>query len=111
MEKETRRWKRLREFESWIETPMLALTVAWLGIVTYELAGGSNALLELIVTAIWVVFIAEFVLRLALAPAKGVFYGETGSRCWRCSSQRFAFSGHSRLCVLHACCGGRAWCA
>ena len=73
MENETRRWKRLRELESWIETPMLVLSVAWLGIVTYELAGGSNALLEFFVLGIWFVFIAEFLLRLALAPAKAIF--------------------------------------
>ncbi len=73
MHKETRRWRRLRELESWIETPMLVLSVAWLGIVTYELTGGSNALLEFFVTAIWIVFIAEFLLRLALAPTKSVF--------------------------------------
>lgn len=73
MAKQFGRWKRLRELENWVETPMLLLSVVWFGFVTYELAGGSNALLEILITGIWLIFIAEFLLRLTLAPAKGVF--------------------------------------
>lgn len=73
MERSSRRWKLLRELESWIETPMLVLGVAWLAIVTYELAGGSNSFLTIVATVIWVIFIVEFVLRLTLAPAKAAF--------------------------------------
>lgn len=73
MERSSRRWKLLRELESWIETPMLVLGVGWLVIVTYELAGGSNSFLTILATGIWLVFIAEFVLRLTLAPAKTAF--------------------------------------
>lgn len=73
MERTSRRWELLQELESWIERPMLVLGVAWLAIVTYELAGGSNSFLTIVAMGIWLIFIAEFLLRLALAPAWAPF--------------------------------------
>jgi voltage-gated potassium channel len=52
---------------------MLVLSFAWLLLVIYELAAGSSQLLETFGTAIWVVFLLEFALRLALAPERGIF--------------------------------------
>jgi voltage-gated potassium channel len=67
------RWRELAQLEEWLEKPMLALSLAWLGIVIAELAGTDNALLTAAGTAIWVVFIAEFAIRFALAPEKKPF--------------------------------------
>ena len=64
------RWKTLAELEQWIELPMALLSLSWLMIVVWELVSGSTALLETVGTAIWVIFIAEFLVRLTLAPAK-----------------------------------------
>ena len=64
------RWRLLRDLDRWLDWPMIMLSVAWLAIVLWELVSGTSALLETIGTAIWVVFIAEFVLRFALAPEK-----------------------------------------
>ncbi len=67
------RWRVLRRLESWLETPMLVLSLAWLLLVLAELIWGAAGFLETFGTAIWVVFIAEFALRFTLAPAKGRF--------------------------------------
>ncbi|MGF1549143.1 MAG: potassium channel family protein [Sphingomonadaceae bacterium] len=67
------RWTTLDEFDEWTEMPMLALSVAWLAIVLAELIRGTSALLGFFGTAIWIVFIAEFAVRFALAPEKGRF--------------------------------------
>ncbi len=64
------RWKLLRDLDGWLRVPMVSLSVAWLAIVVWELVSGSSALLETIGTVIWIIFIAEFLIRLALAPAK-----------------------------------------
>ena len=64
------RWAVLRALEDWLETPMLVLSFAWLALVVYELAAGTSQLLETFGTAIWVAFILEFALRLALAPER-----------------------------------------
>jgi voltage-gated potassium channel len=60
----------LAELEEWLRTPMLLLSAVWLALVVAELAWGTTSLLETIGTVIWVVFLAEFALRLSLAPDK-----------------------------------------
>jgi voltage-gated potassium channel len=67
------RWEVLDSLDEWLRLPMLALSFVWLLLVLWELARGSSALLESFGTAIWVVFILEFVVRFLLAPAKGPF--------------------------------------
>ena len=73
MAETTERWQTLEQLDEWLRTPMLALSLAWLLIVVVELTGGGSVLLTWIGTAIWIVFIAEFLLRFALAPEKGTF--------------------------------------
>lgn len=64
------RWLALKRLDDWLETPMLVLSAAWLGIVLLELLQGTSSLLETLGTAIWIIFILEFLLRFALAPEK-----------------------------------------
>lgn len=52
---------------------MLVLSIAWLAIVVIELGGNGSPLLTGIGTAIWIIFIVEFAVRFALAPAKMPF--------------------------------------
>jgi voltage-gated potassium channel len=52
---------------------MLVLSGVWLALVVAELAWGESQLLETVGIGIWVVFLAEFLLRLALAPNKMLF--------------------------------------
>src|SRR5690606_36478127 len=67
------RWHTLHELDEWLRTPMLLLSLAWLALVLVELLKGSSALLATFGTIIWIVFIAEFLLRFALAPEKPAF--------------------------------------
>ncbi len=72
-ESQAERWAALHELDEWLRTPMLVLSFVWLGIVIYELAAGSSKLLETFGTAIWLIFLAEFAIRLTLAPEKVAF--------------------------------------
>lgn len=65
-----RRWATLDQLDDWLDVPMVALSLAWLGIVVWELVSGSSVLLETFGTAIWIIFLVEFAVRFALAPAK-----------------------------------------
>lgn len=60
----------LEQLEDWIEKPMLILSFAWLVLILAELVWGASELFEVFGTAIWIVFILEFLLRLSLAPEK-----------------------------------------
>ena len=70
MASDHQRWKTLRQLDQWLHTPMLLLSVLWVVIVLVELTTGGNTLLATIGTIIWLVFVAEFALRLTLAPKK-----------------------------------------
>lgn len=63
----------LSQLERWLHVPMLALSFVWLVLVVIELVWGGSPLLDALSTGIWVIFIAEFALRLTLAPAKLLF--------------------------------------
>ena len=52
---------------------MMVLSFVWLVLVIIELAWGTSRLLEVFGTAIWVLFVGEFAVRLALAPARWAF--------------------------------------
>lgn len=64
------RWRLLRDMDEWLTVPMVLLSIAWLGIVVWELITGTTELLETIGITIWIVFIVEFAVRFALAPDK-----------------------------------------
>ena len=67
------RLEALHHLEDWLETPMILLSFVWLLLVVVELVWGTSRLLEVFGTVIWVIFIAEFALRFALAPDKSAF--------------------------------------
>ena len=67
------RLETLHHLEGWLETPMVLLSFVWLLLVVVELVWGTSSLLEVFGTVIWIVFIAEFLLRLGLAPDKPAF--------------------------------------
>lgn len=64
------RWRLLRDMDEWLTVPMVLLSIAWLGIVVWELVTGTTELLETVGTTIWIIFIVEFLVRFALAPEK-----------------------------------------
>lgn len=67
------RWRLLDDMDEWLTIPMALLSLAWLGIVVWELVSGSSELLSTVGSVIWIIFIAEFLIRLALAPVKATF--------------------------------------
>lgn len=64
------RLSALEQLEAWLRTPMLVLSFVWLVLVVVELVWGGSRLLDASSNAIWAVFVAEFALRLTLAPEK-----------------------------------------
>ncbi len=67
------RWAALHELEDWLEWPMVVLSFFWLGLLVLELTRGLSRPLELAGSVIWVIFILDFTLRFALAPAKRAY--------------------------------------
>lgn len=64
------RRRLLVRLEILLETPLVALGVAWLILTIIELAGGDRPLLTKIMNAIWAVFILDFAVKIFLAPRK-----------------------------------------
>ena len=64
------RLRLLGDLDEWLTVPMAILSLAWLSIVVWELVSGSTRLLTSVGTVIWIIFIIEFAIRFALAPAK-----------------------------------------
>lgn len=58
----------LHDLEEWLEAPMLVLSFIWIVLVVVELIWGTSSFLEVFGTGIWAIFLAEFVLRITLAP-------------------------------------------
>ena len=63
----------LAGLEAWLEKPMQVLGFAWLALLILELTRGLSPLLTILATVIWILFILEFLLRLALAPSKTLY--------------------------------------
>ena len=67
---EVTRWATLRDLEEWLETPLRILGFVWLGLLVLELTRGLTPVLAAATTAIWVIFLLDFGLRLLLAPRR-----------------------------------------
>lgn len=67
---ETERYELLKQFEAWLELPVLLLGFVWLVLLVIELLGELSHALQTVVYFIWIVFIIDFALRLVLAPDK-----------------------------------------
>ncbi len=62
------RYELLQRLDGWLETPMLVLAFVWLVLLVVDLVRGEILLFYVLGTAIWIVFIVDFVLKLVLAP-------------------------------------------
>jgi voltage-gated potassium channel len=67
---DSQRWEILHQLEDWLEVPLIVLGLAWLVLFVVEIVWGLTPLLEGVGTAIWAVFILDFLLKLTLAPEK-----------------------------------------
>lgn len=77
MEEKTRtsfsRTRLLIKTEKLLEGPMILLGFVWLVLLIIEFIIGFNSVLEFISTAIWIIFICDFTLKIILAPKKLLF--------------------------------------
>ena len=71
---QTERRKVLHDLERWLETPMLILAFAWLGLVIVETMWGAGPVLEGVGILIWIIFILDALVRLILAPQKIAYF-------------------------------------
>lgn len=60
----------LKQFEAWLELPVLFLGFVWLVLLIIELVYQLSQALQTVVYFIWIVFIIDFILRFFLAPHK-----------------------------------------
>jgi voltage-gated potassium channel len=58
----------LRRLDRWFEMPMVVLGFVWLVLLVIELVWGESNLLGTVGTVIWILFVVDFGVRLALAP-------------------------------------------
>ncbi|CAN5661068.1 hypothetical protein BH23CHL7_BH23CHL7_14230 [soil metagenome] len=64
------RWQLLRTLDEMMEGPLVVLSLAWLAVLLLEFVIGTDARLDLVFYAIWIVFIAEVVVKLLIAPSR-----------------------------------------
>lgn len=67
---EKERFEILEQLEDWLEVPLVLLGFVWLALLVVELIWGLSPILETATTIIWIVFIADFLVKLLLAPRK-----------------------------------------
>lgn len=64
---------QLRRVERRLEGPMVVLAFVWIALMVVEFAGGSRPWLTTASDAIWIVFVADFLLCLVLARRRIVY--------------------------------------
>lgn len=67
------RWRTLRQLERHLGVPMAVLGLIWLALFVVEMTRGRDPLLTGIATAIWILFVIDFVIRLLLAPNRWAY--------------------------------------
>ena len=67
------RWRLLAQLTAAAEIPMAMLSVVWLVLLIIELAIGLSSVLEVVSYIIWGMFVSQFLLEFAIAPAKAIY--------------------------------------
>lgn len=67
------RKRLLTSIEKLLEGPMIFLGFVWLILLVVELIWGLSKILEYLSLTIWVLFLADFIIKFILAPAKLIF--------------------------------------
>jgi voltage-gated potassium channel len=70
---ETQRVRLLVQLERLLERPLFVLSLVWVVLAAVELMRGLSRTGEIATFTIWIVFIADFLLKLAVAPRKLLF--------------------------------------
>lgn len=67
------RYELLQQLEDFLDVPLAILGFAWLALLVADLVWGLTSALETLLVTIWIIFVADFLLELLLAPKKGFF--------------------------------------
>ena len=62
------RWRVLAQLEKRVEKPIALLGLVWLVLFVIEVTRGLSPLLSTFSVAIWLIFVADFIIRLLIAP-------------------------------------------
>lgn len=63
----------LARLKRWLDPVMALLGFVWLALLLVDLLRGLTPFLQAVSTCIWIVFIVDFVVEIALAPRKGAY--------------------------------------
>lgn len=72
-ELEIERRTLLARLEDRLEVPMLVLAFVWLALLVLEFVQGESRAFQVIGTVIWIIFVVDFTVKLALAPGKAAY--------------------------------------
>jgi voltage-gated potassium channel len=72
-EVQTERWKLLTRVKKFLDRPMIFLAFAWLSLIIVDLTKGLPQPLQYLSTAIWIIFIIDFIISFIVAPEKKKF--------------------------------------
>lgn len=67
------RYELLQQLEEFLDLPMAIPGFAWLALLVADLVWGLTLALETLLVTVWIIFIANFLIELLLAPKKGDF--------------------------------------
>ena len=67
------RWELLRQLDTLLDKPMIALSFVWLGLMVVDLTAGLSRPLVLLSYAIWALFVLHFLLGIVIAPSKAAY--------------------------------------
>ena len=67
------RYELLQQLEDFLNLPMAILGFAWLALLVADLVWGLTPALETLFVTVWIIFVADFLLELLLAPKKSFF--------------------------------------
>jgi voltage-gated potassium channel len=67
------RWELLGRVSALVERPLLILSFVWLALLILDLTRGLSGPLETLTTLIWMLFVLDFALELALAPDRRLY--------------------------------------
>jgi voltage-gated potassium channel len=64
------RWELLEQINALTNTPMIALSFVWLGLLILDFTRGLSPLLQIVSNVIWALFVLDFAIEFTIAPRK-----------------------------------------
>jgi voltage-gated potassium channel len=67
------RYELLSQIDDWSDLPLAILGFVWLALLVIELIWGLTPLLDMVATIIWIIFILDFAIDIAIAPDRKAY--------------------------------------